>query len=48
MAFLFEGGLLSESFVNEEDDMRLISLKIVALFAAIANAAALGGCYKVW
>ena len=48
MAFLIEEGLLSESFINEEVDMRLISLKIVALLAAIANAAALGGSYKGW
>jgi len=41
-------GLLSESFINEEDDMRLISLKIVALLSAIANIAAFGGSMRVW
>jgi len=48
LAFLIEGGFLSESFRNEEDGMRFISLKIVALLSAIANVAAFGGCYKVW
>jgi hypothetical protein len=48
LAFLVEGGLLSESFLNEEDDMRLFSLKIVALLTAIANVAAFGGHMRVW
>jgi hypothetical protein len=48
LAFLFEEGLLSRSFINEEVDMRLYTLKIVALLTAIANAAALGGSYKGW
>jgi|GEM_PF-3493653 len=46
--FFAEGGLLTESFLNEEVDMRLISLKIVALLAAIANIAAFGGSLRVW
>lgn len=48
MAFRIEGGLFSESFLNEEEDMRRISLKMVALLSAIANIAALGGGYRVW
>jgi len=48
LAFLVGEGFLSRSFFNEEDDMRLFSLKIVALLTAIANAAALGGSYKGW
>ena len=48
MTFLIEEGLLSESFINEEVDMRLFSLKIVALLATIANIAAFGGFMRTW
>lgn len=48
LAFLFEEGLLSESFIDEEVDMRLISLKIVALLTAIANVAVFGGNLRAW
>jgi hypothetical protein len=46
--FLFEEGLFSGSFINEEVDMRLIALKIVALLTAIANVAAFGGSLRPW
>jgi hypothetical protein len=45
---LHRGRPFSESFINEEVDMRLISLKIVALLSAIANVDAFGGCMKPW
>ena len=49
LAFLSEEGLLSGSFINEEVvDMRLISLKIVALLSAIANVAVFGGNLRAW
>jgi hypothetical protein len=47
-AFLVEEGLLSRSFVNEGVDMRVFSLKIVALLTAVANVAAFGGLFKAW
>ena len=46
--FFAEGGFLTESFLNEEVDMRLFSLKIVALLTAIANIAAFGGFMRTW
>jgi hypothetical protein len=48
LAFLIKGGFLSESFLNEEDNMRRFSFKMVALLSAIANVAVFGGGLRAW